>query len=317
MKLERLRFQDFSLSKNFFGCRLIKLFIAFGLFFCFGISDCRAQGDSSLIVNEEKPAKAKEFFFKAMKEWLAGKKKKALELYEIAVIADRSILAENDMGMSHALIEFYREKVVKSPSPTILLYRLGYFENVISGNLQQAIQDYEKVLLSAKDPNLQTQAKIEMEKLSRELDYIQKSKVEQEEKTKIVQEKDLEQYLEKDREDERERQISDLEDEKESLREKIAGLQIEEKEARDELNTRLDRMNRYGRHYYFDDMPDGNASDTTPEVQSGHLELYYVNRRKVQEQEERIGRIRSEISKTESAINAIDVKIARIREEKR
>jgi hypothetical protein len=261
------------------------------------------------------PAQAEALFQQALIAWQSGNPTVALQQFEAALIADRSVLAHDDQGMGKALIEQYRTRVESGKPSAALLCRLGFFENTLAGNLEDSIGHYEQALFAAKTDAARTLARAEIQRLRHELAYITRWQAERLKVVHATEEKDLAAFLATRKLAERDEKIFALEEEKETIAERLAYLNDQQGGNQEALYTAMRRMTRYGRTYYDPNQnSDGAASGTfSPPGQATDIELYYANRRRVQENQDQIAQIRSEISGLQKRLKEIDKEIARLK----
>ncbi|MBF0547767.1 MAG: hypothetical protein HQM08_25240 [Candidatus Riflebacteria bacterium] len=235
-----------------------------GLFFAsFSFADVE---ECMIIGAKGNPEKARELFTQALKFWEKGNASSAVESFEQAVIEDRSILANDDKGIGLALIKSYKERVEKKKPSVEMLCRLGYFENVISGNLEDAIARYGDAEEKAVSENVKKLAHQEKERLSQELKYIRDWYAEHLKEVHKSKAKDLAELIVKEKLDEKNSKILELEELLQQISERITYLKNEEKSTAEEMSAAITRASRYRRYYY-----NYSGADTSAEANLGFV----------------------------------------------
>jgi len=271
---------------------------------------------------EGDPARGRKFFKKASKQWMKGKKSKAVDNYEKAIIADHSILKHEDHGMAEALLEKYRD-INASQTPALLCKR-GFLENILIGNLDDSVELYEKAAKVAEKEKVQKLASNEAERLSQEVQYIEEYQNRVQKKLERKRKEDLQWYLARERKKTLEDEVEDSNLELQELQERLSYLQKKEKEVSDEMYSKVNLASRYRRKYYYpgayntpttapdsENVPAGNYGDDgsinsgqvpNPYGQSAssnrksYLYRYYDYRNDAKEYKDQLAQIRAEIS---------------------
>jgi len=277
-----------------------------------------------VIGQEADPAKGRLLLKQAVEAWLHGKKSEAVDLYESAIIADHSILRHEDHGLAMALLEKYRDPARANDMTT--LCRRGFFENILVGNLESSIKFYEEAAAIATDTREQQLARDEAERLRGQLSYISEWQQGIAKAARINRERDLAAYLQASKINEFENQIEDNSFELEELKERLAYLQKQEKEALEDMYSSVRSAARYRRQYYYPGayqtgtpdpsattFPEGSwGADSSPnqgqvanpyagQPDSGissdaALNRFYVYRGRARRQQDQLDQIRAEIS---------------------
>ncbi len=277
-----------------------------------------------VIGQEADPAKGRFLLKQAMESWHHGKKSEAVDLYESAIIADHSILRHEDHGLAMALLEKYRDPARASDMTTFC--RRGFFENILVGNLESSITFYEQAAAIATDKQEQQLARDEAERLRGQLSYISEWQKGVVRAARINRERDLAAYLQTSKINEFENQIEDNSFELEELKERLAYLQQQEKEALEDMYSSVRSAARYRRQYYYPGayqtgtpdpsaatFPEGNwGADSSPNQgqvanpyagqpntgvsSDAALNRFYVYRGRARRQQNQLDQIRAEIS---------------------
>lgn len=292
------------------------------------ISSSVIAEDSSLtclvIGQEVNPAKGRELFKNALEAWYRGQTTEAINLYEMAVIADRSILMHDDHGLAMKLLEKYRSP--ESEKNITNLCRRGFFENILVGNLESSIKNYEeaaKVAISELDKQL---ANDEAKRLRQQLSYISEWQNSIERTNRIQRARDLAEYLQASKISELQNQAEESTYGLEELQERLTFLQKQEIEIREEMYSSMRNAARYRRQYYYpgvyqtgtpdpsaNTFPEGNlgvdntstlgmtANPYAAQPNSGissnaALSRFYTYKGRVERQQTQLAQIRAEIS---------------------
>ncbi|MEW6712647.1 MAG: hypothetical protein AB1403_22705, partial [Candidatus Riflebacteria bacterium] len=81
---------------------------------------CASEPEVCLVFGQEAdPVKGRNYFKSALEMLHKGQRKEAIEHYEIAIIADHSILKHEDHGLAMALLEKYRD-IKEEQTPALL-----------------------------------------------------------------------------------------------------------------------------------------------------------------------------------------------------
>ena len=209
-----------------------------------------------VIGQEADPARGRLLLKQALEAWHHGKRARR-SIYESAIIADHSILRHEDHGLAMALLEKYRDPARANDMTT--LCRRGFFENILVGNLESSIKFYEEAATIATDKQEQQLARDEAERLRGQFSYISEWQQGVARAARINRERDLAAYLQTSRINELQNQIEDNSFELEELKERLAYLQKQEKEARRTCIHPVRSAARYRRQYYYLRLPDRNA----------------------------------------------------------
>lgn len=212
--------------------------------------------DECMVIGDEAdPIKGTKLYMDAVSAWRQGLKNKALDSYEAALLADRGVLSRPDEGLAQALLERYRERVSVASPTTGLLCRQGFFENVISGNLESSIAEYKKAASLAASPTVKAIAEREVIRLQKELEYIRSWQIEYRRKVALQRKHDDSEIAFQSRVDSVDERIESLQDEKAALEERLVYLRRQESEGRELLMTSIQRASRYRRSYYYPGRP--------------------------------------------------------------
>jgi predicted nucleic acid-binding Zn-ribbon protein len=320
--------------------RLILLMICLGLFIQGSIKAEDIIPENCLVIGfEGDPARGREFFKKAINQWMQGHRSKAIDNYEKAIIADHSILKHEDHGMAEALLEKYRDKNA-SQTPALLCKR-GFLENILIGNLDDSIDLYKKAAKVAGKEQVQELAKNEAERLSQELDYIEEYQRNVQKELEKQRKEDLQWYLARERKKTLENQVEDSDMELAELEERLAYLQKKEKEVADEMFSKVNLASRYRRRYYYPgayntptadpdstNVPPGNYGDdgsinsgqvanpyqSTNSNRQSYLYRYYDYRDDAKRAKDQLAQIRAEISGVQRQIKKVKEQKKELRE---
>lgn len=220
--------------------------------------ECMVIGD------ESDPVKGTRLYMEAVSTWRQGLKNRALDAYEEALLADRGVLAKPDEGLAVALLERYRERVTTASPTAGLLCRQGFFENVISGNLEASITEYKKAAAMAVTPTTRTTAEREAARLQKELEFIRSWQVEYRRKIALQRKRDDAEIAFLGRVESVDERLEALQDEKNELEERLSYLQDQEREGRETLMTSIQRASRYRRSYYYPERQYQTNAPSTP-----------------------------------------------------
>jgi hypothetical protein len=285
----------------------------------------QSEPDVCLVIGQDAdPVAGRTHFKKALEQWIRGQKKEAIESYEKAIIADHSILRHEDHGLAMALLEKYRNPEVEQ-SPALLCKR-GFLENILIGNLEDSIRLYQKAADEAKDKETAQLALDEAQRLQAQLSYLREWQESVRKANAIARRKDLEDYLSREKIEDIQDQVEDNNAELEELRERLAYLQQQEKEASEQMYSSVQTAARYRRRYYYpgsyrssapdpdlNNLPPGNwgsdnvannnqvANPYASQTSSGAsgktaLYRYYVHRGAAKRSQDQLSQIRAEIS---------------------
>lgn len=270
------------------------------------------------------PAKGREYFREAMQAWHRGLATEAIDSYEKAIISDHSILRHEDHGMAARLLERYREKADSDSASAAMLCRIGFFENIVAGNMESAIDYYRKAGKISKDDDLTSLATDEAGRLERQLAYIRNWQREVIRQREAVSKQQVAQYIADEKVRALQREVSSNNYEIEELRERLAYLQKSEKELFEELYSTVRTAARNRRRYYYPGsdpapnpdpdaqaMPSGTFTDggnigagqiPNPYGQQSAtrketaLSRYYIYRNRSRRQQDQLDQIKAEIS---------------------
>ncbi|MBF0500655.1 MAG: hypothetical protein HQM09_11025 [Candidatus Riflebacteria bacterium] len=259
-----------------------------------------------VIGQDSNPVLGEELFKKALTAWLSGKGDEARILYEKALLASRTILNHNDSGMAINLLDWYRKSVDKPGSSAELNCRLGFFENIVGGNLVDSIAHYRRAVEMATATQTRELARGEVERLSRELAFVQSYQETKRKASRRVNAYEVKTYLEKQRVESVEEHLEDLETQRDELSERLSYLEKEEGNTQEELYHDLWRANRYHRFVYVE-----SAGYDTPE---NELNSYYYSRNRAREKQDQIAGIRTEIEGIKRRIKETDAEIEKVRD---
>ncbi|MDD2999296.1 MAG: hypothetical protein PHV05_09575 [Candidatus Riflebacteria bacterium] len=212
-----------------------------------------------VIGQEADPVKGRELFKKAMESWNRGQLSEAINLYEQAIIADHSILKHEDHGLAMKLLEKYRLQENKQDVSS--LCRLGFFENILVGNLESSITYYEEAAkIATSEANIQL-ARDEAERLQQQLAYITswQEEILKENRSKRI--RDFNEYLQLTKIKDLQNQFEDNSLELEELNERLTFLQKQEKEVMEAMYSSVRNAARYRRQHYYP----GAYQSTTPD----------------------------------------------------
>ncbi|HNW36948.1 MAG TPA: hypothetical protein PKM25_18560, partial [Candidatus Ozemobacteraceae bacterium] len=240
--------------KSSMGMTWIALALAPAAFFSPGIiaATLPVSPDECMVIGDEaNPIKGTKLYLDAVSAWRQGLKNKALDIYEEALLADRGVLSRHDEGLAQALLERYRERVSVATPTTGLLCRQGFFENVISGNLESSIAEYKKAASMAVATMTKAIAEREVGRLQKELEYIRSWQIEYRRKIALQRRHDDAEIDFQSSVDSVDGRIEALQDEKAALEERLAYLRHQEGDGREELMTSIQRASRYRRAYYY------------------------------------------------------------------
>ncbi|HOY69162.1 MAG TPA: hypothetical protein PLP29_19990 [Candidatus Ozemobacteraceae bacterium] len=315
-----------------------------------------AGPDECMVIGEEvDTVKGTKLYMEAVSAWRQGLRQKALDQYEAALLADRGVLSRPDEGMAIALLERYRERV-GAASPTVaLLCRQGFFENIISGNLESAIVEYRKAASIASSEASKRAAGSEADRLQAQLEYLRTWQAEYRRTVALQRRRQDAEIAFQGRVEAVDDRIIQLEDERAELEERLAYLRRQESEGREELMTSIRRASRYRRAQYYpgrENQPDVPATSyagpavgplpspppgapgplptttttsptptpTAPTYQmpteGSNLSLFYRNRNESLQNESTLYNIRAEITGVERRIEEIDKLIEKTRKER-
>lgn len=240
--------------------KFILIILVIGLFIQGSIKAEDIMPEKCLVIGfEGDPARGRQFFKKAMNQWMQGHRSKAIDNYEKAIIADHSILKHEDHGMAEALLEKYRDKNA-SQTPALLCKR-GFLENILIGNLDDSIDLYKTAAKVANKEQVQELAANEAERLAQELDYIKEYQRSVQRELEKQRKQDLQWYLARERKKSLESQVEDSDMELAELEERLAYLQKKEKEVADEMFSKVNLASRYRRKYYYPGAYSTSATD--------------------------------------------------------
>lgn len=285
----------------------------------------QSEPDVCLVIGQDAdPVAGRTHFKNALEQWIRGQKKEAIESYEKAIIADHSILRHEDHGLAMALLEKYRSPEVEQ-TPALLCKR-GFLENILIGNLEDSIKLYQKAAAEAKEKETAQLALDEAQRLQAQLSYLREWQESVRKANAIARRQDLEDYLSREKIEDIQDQVEDNNDELEELRERLAYLQQQEKEAAEQMYSSVQTAARYRRRYYYpgsyrssapdpdlNNLPPGNwgsdnvdnnnqvanpYSSQTSSGASGKTALYryYVHRGAARRSQDQLSQIRAEIS---------------------
>ncbi|RCK75291.1 MAG: hypothetical protein OZSIB_4055 [Candidatus Ozemobacter sibiricus] len=197
------------------------------------------------------PARGRRLFQEATEAWRTGRRGRALDLYEEALIADRSVLTYDDDGMALALLERLQQQIDLGSPTTALLCRKGFFENIIIGDLEAAVEHYRRARDLAATEAQRNLAAREAARLSEELVYIRRWQQQQQARLAALRRLEDARLAREEKLASREDQLNALRDEKEELQARIAYLNSQEAETRAALLTSMARRSRARRYYYY------------------------------------------------------------------
>lgn len=297
-----------------------------------------AQEEECMVIGDHgNPQKAQELFSQALSLWNAGKEAPALEKFEGALIEDRSVLSNDDRGMGMALIRQYRQKKEKGQSSTGLLCRLGYFENIISGNLEDSVARYWDAAKNAKSEKARLLARNEAVRLTRELEYIKGWYSDHLKEVHSSEAKDLQEFLATQKMEEKKAQLLSLEEDLQQLVARKAYLKNQERETQGDLAGALTRKARYHRNYYnytgvasppeenldFVNNPTPSMGDEadlqvpadSPAPRSGETDLnnYYSSKNNAREIRDKLSQIRTELQGLEKREKILEKQIQKFK----
>lgn len=208
--------------------------------------------DECLVIGEGlDPGKARSLFRDATEAWRTGRRSQALDLYEQALIADRSVLTYDDDGMALALLQRLQQQVNLGSPTTALLCRKGFFENIIVGDLEAAVEHYRLARDRAATEAQRNLAGREAARLSEELVYIRRWQQQQQARLATIRRREDARLAREEKLASREDRLNALRDEKEELQERIAYLNSQESDTRAALLTSMSRRSRARRYYYY------------------------------------------------------------------
>lgn len=285
----------------------------------------QTEAEFCMVIGQEAdPVKGRNHFKIALEKWMRGQKKEAVENYEIAILADHSILKHEDHGLAMALLDKYRD--LNTEETPALLCKRGFLENILIGNLEGSIELYQKAAEAAKDKETEQLALDEAERLQAQLKYLRDWQATVRKANAIARRKDLEQYLAQEKIEDIQDQVEDNNDELEELRERLAYLQQQEKEVSEQMYSSVQTAARYRRRYYYpgsyltnapdpdlNNAPPGNWGsdnvDNTSQVPNPYasqsssgasgktaLNRYYIHRGAARRSQDQLSQIRAEIS---------------------
>lgn len=212
----------------------------------------KVSPDECLVIgNEADPVKGTKLYMDAISAWRQGLKQKALDAYEEALLADRGVLAKPDEGLAIALLERYRDRVSTATPTAGILCRQGFFENVISGNLEASIAEYKKAAVAAVATTTRSTAAREADRLQKELEYIRTWQAEYRRKIALQRRRDEAEIAFQGRVETVDEKLEALQDERSELEERLSYLRDQEREGREMLMTSIQRASRYRRSYYY------------------------------------------------------------------
>lgn len=277
-----------------------------------------------VIGQEADPAKGRELFKQALEAWHRGKVTEAVNLYEMAIIADHSILKHEDHGLAMRLLEKYRS--AEAENNIAILCRKGFFENILIGNLESSIKFYEEAAGKATGERDRQLAGDEAERLRQQLSYITEWQQGIERANRQARARDLTEYLQNSKIADLQNQVEENTYELEELQERLAFLQKREKEVMEEMYSSVRNAARYRRRYYYPGayqtgtpdpsagtFPEGSwgADNATNQGQVANpyagqpsggvtgeaaLNRFYTYRNRAQRQQDQLDQIRAEIS---------------------
>lgn len=211
-----------------------------------------ASLDECMVIGgESDPVKGTKLYMDAISAWRQGLRQKALDAYEEALLADRGVLAKPDEGLAFGLLERYRERVSTATPSAALLCRQGFFENVISGNLEASIAEYRKAAVMAVATTTRSTAGREADRLQKELEYIRNWQMEYRRKVALQRKRDDAEIAFLGRVDSVDERLEALQDERVELEERLSYLRDQERDGRETLMTSIQRASRYRRTYYY------------------------------------------------------------------
>ncbi|HNV69855.1 MAG TPA: hypothetical protein PKO06_09170 [Candidatus Ozemobacteraceae bacterium] len=123
----------------------------------FGPTIVATAEDPEVKIEEEKEAakqaatEGRKQYEEALKLKRSGKWDDAIQMYEKAIRADRSILGDDDEGLMTALQKTYETKLASDSENLYLLEGLGYISAVGFSDFDKAIRYYQKVVELSKD----------------------------------------------------------------------------------------------------------------------------------------------------------------------
>jgi len=219
------------------------------------------EDDICLVIGEKlDPVKARGLLMEALQNWRTGRSTRALDLYEQALLADRSVLAQNDDGMGVALL-LRIEKQAETATPTPgFLCRKGFFKNIISGNLESAVDHYRRASEASGPADLQQAARREAGRLGQELAYVNQWQATQKKRIIKMRRRDEANRLVQERAQGREDRIAALQDELDELDARLSYLQDQESNSSSRLFATIKRRSRARRYYYYNDNPSPTIS---------------------------------------------------------
>lgn len=211
----------------------------------------RSVDECMVIGGESDPVKGTRLYMEAVSAWRQGLRNKALDAYEEALLADRGVLSKPDEGLALALLERYRERVSTASPTAALLCRQGFFENVISGNLESSIAEYRKAFALAVATSTRETAGREADRLQKELEFIRTWQTEYRRKVALQRKRDDAEIAFQGRVESVDERIVAFQDERSELEERLSYLRDQESEGRETLMTSIQRASRYRRAHYY------------------------------------------------------------------
>ncbi|HEY9071754.1 MAG TPA: hypothetical protein VIV61_15960 [Candidatus Ozemobacteraceae bacterium] len=312
--------------------------------------------EECMVIGEEADTvKGTKLYMDAVSAWRQGLRQKALDQYEAALLADRGVLARPDEGMALALLERYRERVGTASPTAGLLCRQGFFENIISGNLESAIAEYRKAAAIAGTEAAKQTAAREADRLQAQLEYLRTWQAEYRRKVALQRRQQDAEVVFQGRVEAVDDRIVQLEDERAELEERLAYLRRQEADGREELMTSIRRASRYRRAQYYPGreyqpdvpatsypgpavgplpspppgapgpLPSTTSTSPTPTptvptyqmpTEGSNLSLFYRNRNEALQNESALYSIRAEITGVERRIEEIDKLIEKTSKER-
>jgi hypothetical protein len=298
------------------------------LFMLLSIVPGSAAEECLVIGEKNNPLLASRHFSKALDHWRKGQTDAALDLYEEAVMNDRTILSRDDEGMATALVEKYRDRITQGETGTELLCRLGFFENVVLGNLDAAIAGYKAAAAAATTEKARSLATNEAVRLWEQRRYLQEWQQQKAVAARRLTDRQIEAAVADTEEAERFSRFAQKEEELKTLEERLIYLRQQEKEEQHRMSTFLQRTARFRRYHYYDgsgetDAPVDETSGTYYNIprhdpsldnrtRESDLANLYVSRRKAKEASDQVNQIRAEISGLQKRIKTLSVEITRM-----
>ncbi|MFC1743588.1 hypothetical protein ACFL35_06285 [Candidatus Riflebacteria bacterium] len=259
---------------------IVPFFLLF-LFFSINVKLCGKDAIGNMV-----DSKAMSLFENALKYEKQKDFPKAVTFYELALDADKRILAFNDMGLVDKLVLKYQSMVNGKGKNITTLNKLAYYSAIASFDLEKAKYYYEELIKLYPETNEAKKALNMIASLDKVIDNIREERAREQARLRESQSRsssieETGDNVSDSTEGEKKPTRSDNAEEREKKKKEIQIADLEKK-----LSAKQEQYDRY-RSYYYRRPGDSPYSKTTTQVR------YFRSRREVKELEEQLNKLKN------------------------